>query len=128
MKFLDTSFLIDYLKSKKYTLEYLEANREEAFYSSTLSLFEILRGELKTGGSAEELKKDIKWLNEKELDFSAAEEAAKIEKELSDRGKKINLADVLIAGTARKTGAEIVTGDSDFHKIEDLETIQPKEK
>lgn len=126
MKFLDTSFLVDYLKGKEYTVNYLEENSEEAFYTSTISLFELFRGEMRSEGSnnIKELKENIGWLNSKELEPGAAEEAARIEKELEEKGKRINLADVLIAGSAQQIGAEIVTGDSDFEKIPGIETAE----
>jgi tRNA(fMet)-specific endonuclease VapC len=128
VKILDTSFLVDYLQNKKYTLRYLESNNDEAFYASTLTMFELFRGELKSGGDSESLQEDLEWLNEKELSRKGAKEAAKIERKLEQEGEKVNLADVLIAGTARETGAEIVTGDSDFRKIPEVEAINPEKE
>lgn len=129
MKILDTSFLVDYLKSEEYTLSYLEKHEEEAFYASTLTFFELFRGEFKSEGEdLEELENNLAWLNEKEIDRKTAKEAAKIEKNLEEKGEKINLADVLIAGTAAKTGTEIITGDSDFSKIETVESSNLKDK
>ncbi len=126
MKFLDTSFLVDYLKGKEYAINYLEANSEEAFYASTISMFELFRGELKTGNNLETLEENLEWLNKKELSNDAAKEAAKIEKNLEKQGKKINLADILIAGTAQKVGAEVVTGDTDFEKISGIKDVNPE--
>lgn len=128
MKFLDTSFLVDYLKKKDYTLEYLEENGNEVFYASSITLFELFRGQLKSQGESdiEGFKQNINWLNQKELDEEVAEEAAKIEKELEEKGEKINLADVLIAGSARKAGSKIVTGDSDFDDVPEIRAIRPE--
>jgi tRNA(fMet)-specific endonuclease VapC len=128
VKILDTSFLVDYLQNKKYTLRYLERNNDEAFYANTITMFELFRGELKSGGDSESLQEDLEWLNEKELNRKGAKEAAKIERKLEQEGEKVNLADVLIAGTARETGAEIVTGDSDFQKIPEVEAINPEKE
>ncbi|MFB6245819.1 MAG: hypothetical protein ABEJ03_05740 [Candidatus Nanohaloarchaea archaeon] len=53
MKFLDTSFLIDYLKGKKYALRFLEENSRDSFCTGTVILFGLFRGEVDTGGSLE---------------------------------------------------------------------------
>ncbi|PSG99635.1 MAG: hypothetical protein BRC28_03710 [Nanohaloarchaea archaeon SW_4_43_9] len=128
MKFLDTSFLIDYLKGKEYALDYLENNSEEAFYTSSLTMFELYRGELKSDGipDIEALRERLEWLKTAEIDDKTAEKAARIEKRLSSQGKKINLADILIAGEASKKGAKVITGDKDFQKIQGIEAENPK--
>ncbi|MFB6209690.1 MAG: PIN domain-containing protein [Candidatus Nanohaloarchaea archaeon] len=127
MKFLDTSFLVDYLRGREYALEYLEERPHEVFIASSVSFFELSRGELKSKGKndIERLKEDLSWLKIQKLDQESAENAAKIEKNLEEEEKKVNLADVLIAGTAQKTGANLVTGDRDFDGIDQLEIEKP---
>ncbi|MFB6180312.1 MAG: PIN domain-containing protein [Candidatus Nanohalobium sp.] len=130
MKFLDTSFLVDYLKGRDYTLEYLEENSEEAFYASSLTIFELYRGELNSEGKSdlEDLKERLEWLETAQLDNETAEEAAKIEKALSNQGEKVNLADTLIAGEASKKGVKIVTRDRDFQKMSKIEVETPEDR
>lgn len=130
MKFLDTSFLIDYLKGREYTLKYLNDNSEEALYASSLTMFELYRGELKSEGKSdiEGLKERLGWLKSLNIDEETAEEAARIEKTLSDEGEKVNLVDTLIAGEASKKGAKIVSRDKDFQKMKEIELENPKDK
>lgn len=127
MKFLDTSFLVDYLKGRDYTLDYLEKNSEQVFYASSLTMFELYRGELKSQGKSnvENLRERLEWLKTEEIDDKTAEEAAKIEEKLSDKGEKVNLADTLIAGEAKKKGAKIITKDKDFQKMEEITVEKP---
>lgn len=123
MRFLDTSFLVDYLKNQKYTLNYLEENEEEAFYASSITFYELYRGEYKIGKeNLEGIKENLNWLKEAKFDNKAAEEAAEIESKLEKKGEKINLADVIIAGTAKSRGSKLVSTDTDFTNIDELKT------
>ena len=128
MKFLDTSFLVDYLKGREYTLQYLENNSEEVFHASSLTMFELYRGELKSEDKldVEDLKEQLEWVKTTEIDNKTAEEAARIEKRLSDKGEKVNLADTLIAGEASKKGAAVVTKDKDFQKMNEIKVENPE--
>lgn len=130
MKFLDTSFLIDYLKGRKYTLNYLEKNSEEALYASSLTMFELYRGELKSDGKSniESLRERLEWLETAKIDDKTAEEAARIEKRLSDKGEKVNLADTLIAGEASKKGAKIISRDKNFQKMKEIKVENPENR
>ena len=130
MKFLDTSFLIDYLKGRKYTLKYLNNNSEEALYAGSLTMFELYRGELKSEDKTdiEGLKESLEWVKTVELDDKTAEEAARIEKSLSEQGEKVNLADTLIAGEVSKKGSKIVSKDKDFQKMKEIKVENPEER
>lgn len=123
MKCLETSFLIDYLDGNEAAKRYLEERPNTPFFGPSLSLFEAYRGAARSGGrdAVERVEDALDWVEPLELDHSGAREAALIEAELLDAGSPINLGDMLIAGIVRDTGGTVVTNDSDFDSVPDLD-------
>lgn len=121
----DTSFLVDYLDGERAAAEYLETHREKPFFAPSLALFAVYRGAARVGGADEVARAEsaLDWLEPLSLTAPAVREAALIEAELLESGEPVNLGDTLIGGICRHNGARIVTRDSDFDRIEDLEVI-----
>jgi predicted nucleic acid-binding protein len=120
---IDTSFLLDYLDGVDATAQYLDANEDRPFFTPTLALFEVYRGAARTGGTeqVERVSAGLDWAEPLALNEPAVREAALIEAELLDDGSRINLGDTLIAGLCRHSGATIVTRDSHFERVADLD-------
>lgn len=116
---LDTNFLIDILQGKDRAVEKLGElkKRQEPLILPPGVLFELYIG---AGGekSLEKIKED---LERADLTQEAEEKAAEIRRDLEDQGKPISSIDYLIAGTAADLNQELLTRDSHFERIKDLE-------
>lgn len=125
MTAFDTTFLVDYLDAVPATEEFLQRHESNPFFTPSLSLFEVYRGAAHTGGTetVDRLGAKLDWIEPLPLTQATAREAAVIEAELAEDGKQINLKDVLIGGVCRHHGATLVTRDSDFDQIAELETM-----
>lgn len=123
----DTNFLIDYLDEDRPASEdakaLLEANPNREYRIPSVAFFEVLRGGARLRGAAgvTDLIEQLSWADPLPLTLLSAREAALIDGELEKSGQKINLGDVLIAGTVREMSGTIVTRDSHFEHIEGLD-------
>lgn len=123
----DTNFLIDYLDEDRSASEdakaLLEANPDREYRIPSIAFFEVLRGGARLRGAAgvADLIEQLSWADHLPLTPLAAREAALIDGELERSGQKINLGDVLIAGTVRKAGGTIVTRDNHFENVDSLD-------
>jgi tRNA(fMet)-specific endonuclease VapC len=126
VSYLDSSFLIDYTDGDEdATLDYLNDHSNDRFFISTLSLYELYLGAALSGAGDEgmdEIRRGLHWADIDPFEEGDAMEAARIRGELSAGGEQINLADVLIAGAARRMGESVVTRDTDFEAVDGLET------
>lgn len=126
----DTNFLIDYLDEDRPASEdaktLLEANSDREYRIPSVAFFEVLRGGARLRGAAgvADLIEQLEWAAHLPLTPLAAREAALIDGELEKAGQKINLGDVLIAGTVREAGGTIVTRDSHFEHVDGLDVRQ----
>lgn len=121
----DTTFLLDYLDADPAAREFLEERENKPFFAPSLALFEVYRGAARTGGreNVDRVAAGLDWIEPLASTDAAAREAATIEAELLESGDPINLGDVLIAGVCRHNGARVVTRDSHFERVDDLETL-----
>lgn len=123
----DTNFLIDYLDEDRPASEdakaLLEANPDREYRIPSIAFFEVLRGGARLRGAAgvADLIEQLDWADHLSLTPPAAREAALIDGELEKSGQKINLGDVLIAGTVREASGTIVTRDSHFEHVDGLD-------
>lgn len=123
----DTNFLIDYLDEERPASEdtkaLLEANPDREYRIPSVAFFEVLRGGARLRGTAgiADLIEQLSWADHLPLTPRSVREAALIDSELEQSGQKINLGDVLIAGTVRETGGTIVTRDNHFEHVDDLD-------
>ena len=123
----DTNFLIDYLDEDRPASEdakaLLEANPDRDYRIPSVAFFEVLRGGARLRGTAgvADLIEQLSWADHLPFTPRSAREAALIDGELEQSGQKINLGDVLIAGTVREADGTIVTRDSHFEHVDDLD-------
>jgi predicted nucleic acid-binding protein len=122
----DTNFLLDYLDGEAAAADFLEAHEDKPFFAPSLTLFEVYRGAARADGpeGLEQVVSGLDWVEPLPLTDAAAREAALVEAELLDAGERINLGDTLVAGICRHHGARIVTRDSHFDRVFDLEVIE----
>lgn len=119
---LDASFLVDYLDGTDAAGDFLDANEDRPFFAPTPALFEVYRGGARSAGvdGIERIDSSLEWIDPLPLTVESAREAALVEAELLDAGEPINLGDVIIAGICRVNGAELVTRDDHYDRIEGL--------
>ena len=122
---LDTCLLLDYLDGVDAAGEFVDEHQAQPLFAPSLSLFEVYRGAARATGrdGVERVTTALEWVEVLPLDEDASREAALIEAELLDAGERVNLGDTLIAGICRHNGAQIVTRDDHFERIDGLETI-----
>jgi predicted nucleic acid-binding protein len=113
MLFLDTSAIVSYKREEEDTVSYLEGN--EPWFTSTISIYEFVEGAMwQDGVTAHVARQSIGGVNSIELSETVAMQAARMQNELRGTGDEMPVRDLLIAATARSTGAELVVADSDF--------------
>lgn len=125
MKCLDSSFLTDYTRGRASAIRYLEELTDEELVVPTIALYELFAGHLRMDDevTAEDFTHAFDWATEIELPDTHALEAACVREELTERGRRIQHPDMLLAGTARSLDAPIVTSDSDFERVDDLRLV-----
>lgn len=130
MKVLETSFLVDYLDKEPYTLEFLEGHFEADYVITTITLYELYAGAIRTESPDETITTvadALEWADPIVFDETAAREAADIRATLLDRGEPIPAPDTLNAGIARALGSELVATDAHFSAIPRLGFVNPRE-
>ena len=124
MLFLDTSAILSYKREERETVSYLDAN--EPWFTSTICLYEFVNGAMwQDDVTAHVARQSIGGVRSIDLSETIAMEAARMQNELRDDGEEMAVRDLLIAATARSTGAELVVADSDFETehLTDLMTV-----
>ena len=114
MTFLDSSVIIDMLEGVPDTVEYVE-DRGQPYLTSSLCVFEVLNGMVGAGTTdVVAIRQDFGGVQSLELNDQTSLEAARMQDQLMDDGERMAARDLLIAATARSTGAELIVADSDF--------------
>lgn len=127
---LDTTILIDILRGETRAIAKIDELRSDsALYTTTLNIYEVLRG-IKT------LQKDkekhlnalnilISNINIIDFGLSAAERASEIYSELRKKGAIIDSIDYLIAGTCISNGIYVIItrNDKHFENIKELKEV-----
>ena len=120
MKLLDTTFLIHYWGGVDAVREYLEANEDSEFVTTTLNLKEIAVGrELQGALDWHEIRSTFDWVRfvpfEREHAVLAGELEAPLHRNDEINQDKINAlaGDVLVAAVASEQNATVVTENTD---------------
>lgn len=124
MTFLDSSTIIQYLKGDERVRDYITGR--EPWWTSPICVFEVIHGRLGSGQTdVVSVRQEFGGVQVLELNETIALEATEIQDELIDDGNRLSTTDILIAATARSTGAELVVADSDFQTgpLEDVMTV-----
>lgn len=120
---LDSSILIDYLDGAQYVEAFLESTTEPIAVPRIVR-YELYVGALERSAPSETIgavDQALGWTQPLEFTGSAAKEAAMVRAAMLDDGAPIGAADTLIAGIAREAGATLVTPDSDFEQVPQLQ-------
>lgn len=117
MKCYDTSFLVAYQNGVPDTLAYLESHAEALHAVSAVSLFELYRGDVlgNSGQTPRETERGFSWLDETlEFDSRTALHAADLLQDVRSSGGTLDPVDGMIAASADRAGATLVTRDDDL--------------
>ncbi|MFW6321309.1 MAG: PIN domain-containing protein [Halohasta sp.] len=114
MTFLDSSIIIDLLEGVDETVEFVQS-QGEPFLTSSICVYEVLEGPLGRG-STDIVAERQRFGGIRALEFNddLAMEAARLQDELLEEGRRMAVRDLMIAATARSTGDHLVVADADF--------------
>ena len=127
--FVNSNYLIDYLRGKAYTKKIINSiiNREVEASISVITLFELYSGALLSSNEKkrlEEVEQLIQWFNIIDINEMIIYIASKIFVDLRRKGKLIDIRDILIAACAVSKGRSILTQNKKhFRNIEGLKVI-----
>jgi predicted nucleic acid-binding protein len=124
MLFLDTSAILAYKREEDNAVSYLEG--DEPWFTSAVCIYEFVSGAMwRDDISAHVARQSIGGVRSVDLSETVAMEAARMQNKLRRDGDEMTVRDLLIAATARSTGAELVVADSDFETehLRDLMTV-----
>lgn len=124
---LDSTAVIDLLDQETGILKKIREleSRNERFCSTTISVFEVLQsfGRKTAPRSQEQALQAFDRLAIFDFDFDSATEAAKISRQLTLKGQKIDEADCMIAGIAKTRKETVLTRNvKHFSKIAEVRT------
>lgn len=120
MKLLDTSVVIGLLRGEEEVEEMLESEDETlcTCFPIQVELFRGTRLARRTGKGEEEVERLMDQLE----DLEAGRESARKAAELKEEYPGMNGFDLMIAGICVSHDTALVTKDSDFQRVEELET------
>jgi predicted nucleic acid-binding protein len=112
--FLDSSVIIDMLEGVSDVVEYVE-DRGQPYLTSSVCVFEVINGAVGSGSTdVVALRQEFGGVRALDLNEQIALEAGRMQDQLMDDGEQMAARDLLIAATARSTGAELIVADGDF--------------
>lgn len=117
MKCFDTNFLIAYLSGNDDTVAYLDAHADAPMSVPAVSLFEVYRGDVLDHSDREPsaTRRGLSWVDEVlPFDEHTALHASELLRDVSERGGTLDPVDAMIAASADRAGATIVTRDEDL--------------
>lgn len=122
---LDTSYLISIARGDPELMERIELLNEEDIFLTAIAYFEIFRSGAKMGQKERTFFLNLFGTYEiLPFDTDSSRSASAIQEKLDKLGLKVNLMDVLIAGTSLGHGiSKIATKDEDFKVIAKVENL-----
>lgn len=127
----DTSALIDLARQEKWILDVFPKFKKHHLLVSVISLAEIKIGLHLSKNKPETVVTALDKLIESgsikviNVDTNIANQYAKLQNDMRKIGTQLGSFDGLIAATALKYKAVLVTSDSDFKRVKQLELITP---
>ena len=118
---IDTDIIVDALRGKKESEEYLKSRQIEGIYISSITAFELLFGAMKSQNEQNKQKTElfIDRVHVLEFDAQTAHTAAEIHTQLS--GKEIDFRDLFIAATAIQHNYSLKTNNKKhFSRVPNL--------
>ena len=125
--FVDSNYIIDYLRGKDYTkplIEKVKSKQIEAHISAA-TLFELYVGALLSNNSEkkfEDIESLLAWFQVVDINKEIMRITAKIHVTLRKKGSMIELQDIFIAASSIAMGMPLLTNNrKHFERINDLE-------
>lgn len=121
---LESDFIINLLKGDSDAVQLYEEIRNALLAITavtSVTLFEILRGEEKNPSKIEKFEELRKRLEVLPFGEREAEEASQIVKKIHQNGFNIGTDDLLIGATAKTNGAILISNDNNYQKIDGLQ-------
>lgn len=128
MTIVDTSVLVLVEKRKLHALEVVVDLLETGQLAvSTVTVHELLRSPRLPDEWRAFWLDFVATVDVVDLDLECAQAAAAIwaRERAQDKNKKLDVGDVLIAGTAQAIGAEVVTDDEGFAELVNARLVRP---
>lgn len=118
---LDSTIIIDIMKSKEFEERIEKIVNDDIVAATTFSIFEVMLGMKESEKNiAEDFFKSIHILD---FNQDASLRSVDIEKELTKKGAKINIVDIFIAGICASNRSKLITSDKKFGNISSIESI-----
>jgi predicted nucleic acid-binding protein len=117
MPIFDTNILIDYLRGEKRASEILHEYRDRVAIT-VITGYELIKG-YRTKKEETALDMLLSRVRTYHTDDRSMRVAGELYRELKDKGKLINEADVLIAGIVLANDEILITDDKDFSALSD---------
>lgn len=123
--FLDTSFLIDFLKGKPITDQemIISAVRQKIVYYNGIVLTELLSG-ARTPKNKKQIEKMLSGLTYLPIKYDDYKQAGNIRKSLFKKGFSMSTPDALIVAQIKTYKMKLITGDTFFIKVGKLLNIE----
>ena len=119
---LDTDIAIDFLRRYEYARELLERWAGEGLLAvSTLTHLEIYQG--MKSGEEEATNTFLDGLVSVAVDIPIARQAGSMLGEIRSKGTTIGIADAIIAATALRLGAPLLTNNVEHYPFADLKVV-----
>jgi predicted nucleic acid-binding protein len=114
MAFLDTSVILDYLDGEADVVAYVD--EQSHLLTSSLCVYEVLQGEALSSGQSDmvDARQTFGRVEAVPFDETIALEAARMQDGLASSGAPMPARDLMIAASARSTGATLAVTDADF--------------
>ena len=125
--FVDSDYLIDYLRGKHYTKELLDKIQGKHFeaYISVITVFELYTGAFLSNNSKkrfEDVETLLAWFNVIDVNKQIMLLASKINVYLRKKGTIIGIQDIIIAASAISVNIPFLTNNKKhFKNIQELE-------
>lgn len=120
---LETSFIVDFLRGAEDAIAQYKAIEGQKLETTAIVAWEILRGP-KLCGRVKEYNEAIRFLEPLDIlpfTLTASRIASEIELDMKEKGRSVNLIDVLIAATAIENNSKLLTRDEGYRNIPGLE-------
>ena len=122
MTIIDTDIIVALLKGTPDAIQKITSIEEkgESLSTTIVTVYELLKGAYLSHRREENLAKvtdSISNMQILDLTFNACQEAAKIYKELKNKGTMVGEFDILIAAITRANHEELVTRDEHFELL-----------
>jgi len=122
---LDSDIIIDFLKNDKKTVNKIsELKEKEELKTTTINIFELLKGFYALNKKEEKIIEFIEHLSILDFDFESSKKSAEIFDSLKKKGETVDALDLFISSIAITNKEKLYTGNTKhFKNIPGLEIL-----